>query len=79
MSMRRLWPFVGAAIVLVALWPTLCMSQEGGPTSCQSALFIPLPWGESADTWGMITAVAAALATYLVLRTLLRRSGSKAS
>jgi hypothetical protein len=77
-SMRKLWPWIGAVIVLIALWPTLCVSQEGGPTSCQSALFLPLPWGESADTWGMVTAVVAAVLTYFVLRMVLRRSASKA-
>lgn len=71
--MRRLLPWAGAIVVLVALWPTLCMSQEGGPTSCQSAVFLPLPWGESADTWGMVAAVSAALLTFFVLRRVLRK------
>ena len=62
-----------AVIVLVALWPTVCMSSEGGPTTCQSAVFLPLPWGDSADTWGMVVALGAALVTCLVLRRLLRK------
>lgn len=34
-DMRGLVPWVGAIIVLVALWPTVCMSAEGGPaTAC---------------------------------------------
>jgi hypothetical protein len=72
--MRRVGPVLGAVIVLVALWPTLCVSQEGGPTSCQSAIFLPLPWGDSADTWGMATAIVAAVLMYLVLRRVLRRT-----
>ena len=72
-SVRRLIPWVAAAIVLVALWPTVCMSSEGGPTTCQSAVFLPLPWGDSADSWGMIVALAAARITYLLLRRLLRK------
>jgi len=76
--MRKVWPWLGAAVVLVALWPTVCMSQEGGPaTSCQSALLVPLPWGESADTWGIATAVAVAMVAYFVLRRLLRRAGDE--
>ena len=71
--MRRLIPWVAAAIVLVALWPTVCMSSEGGPTTCQSAVLLPLPWGERADSWGMIVAFGAALITHLVLRMLLRQ------
>lgn len=79
-SMRGLVPWVGAFIVLVVLWPTVCMSAEGDPaTSCQSAVFLPLPWGESADTWGMVVAGGAAIVTVVVLRRLLRRSTSKAS
>jgi hypothetical protein len=72
--MRRVGPVLGAVIVLVALWPTLCVSQEGGSTSCQSAIFLPLPWGDSADTWGMATAIVAAVLMYLVLRRVLRRT-----
>jgi hypothetical protein len=69
---RKVIPWVAAAVVLVALWPTLCMSAEGGPTTCQSAVFLPLPWGESADTWGWLAAVAGAAITFVVLRLLLR-------
>ena len=51
-DMRGLVPWVGAIIVLVVLWPTVCMSAEGGPaTACQSAVFLPLPW-EKAPTRG---------------------------
>jgi hypothetical protein len=49
------------------------MSAEGGPTTCQSAVFLPLPWGDSADTWGVVAAIGAALLTFLGLRALLRR------
>jgi hypothetical protein len=69
---RKVIPWVAAAVVLVALWPTLCMSAEGGPTTCQSAVFLPLPWGESADTWGWLAAIAGAAITFVVLRLLLR-------
>jgi hypothetical protein len=72
--MRTLGPWIAGFIVLVALWPTLCMSSEDGPTSCQSAVFLPLPWGESADTWGMGVAVAAAVLAYFAVRYLLRRT-----
>ena len=72
-------PWVGAALVLLALWPAVCMSEEDGPTTCQSAVSLPLPWGESADTWGMVAASGAALLTFLVLRTLLRRPTAKVS
>ena len=61
-----------ALAVLIALWPVLCMSEEDGPTSCQSAAFIPLPWGESADTWGMVVPIVGAVLTYFLLRRLLR-------
>jgi hypothetical protein len=73
--MRRAVPWLAAAIVLVALWPAVCMSQEGGPTSCRSAALLPLPWGESADTWGWVAALGAGLLTFLGVRTLLRRRG----
>ena len=72
--MRALGPWIAGFIVLVALWPALCMSSEDGPTSCQSAVLLPLPWGESADSWGMLAAVGAALLTYLAVRGLLRRT-----
>jgi len=76
--MRGLVPWVGAIVVLVVLWPTVCLSAEGAPaTSCQSAVLLPLPWGESADTWGMVAAGGAAILTFVVLRKLLRRSTSK--
>lgn len=71
-NVRKVIPWAGAAVVLVALWPTLCMSEEGGPTTCQSAVFLPLPWGESADTWGWFAAIAGASITFVVLRLLLR-------
>jgi hypothetical protein len=56
----------------MALWPTVCVSQEGGPTTCQSAVFLPLPWGDSADTWGFVAAIGAALLTFVILRRVLR-------
>jgi hypothetical protein len=71
--MRKVLPWLAAVVVLVATWPTLCVSSEGGPTSCQSAIFLPLPWGDSADTWGMVAAVGAAVLTFFVVRRLLRR------
>lgn len=66
--MRSLVPWVLGFVVLVALWPALCMSQEDRPTTCQSALLLPLPWGEGADTWGYVVAVIAASATFYVAR-----------
>ncbi len=68
---------MAATTVLVALWPTVCMSAEGGATTCQSAVFLPLPWGESADTWGWLAAIAVALLTFIGLRRLLRRRTSE--
>jgi hypothetical protein len=72
--MRTLGPWLAGFIVLVVLWPTVCMSSEDGPSSCQSAAFLPLPWGKSADTWGMLVAGAAAVLTYVAVRFLLRRN-----
>jgi hypothetical protein len=72
--MRTLGPWIAGFIVLVALWPTVCMSSEDGPTSCQSAVFLPLPWGESADTRGVVVALGAALLAYFAVRYLLRRT-----
>jgi hypothetical protein len=77
-QVRRATPWIAASIVLVMLWPTVCMSGEGGPTTCQSAVFLPLPWGDSADTWGFLAAIGAALLTFIVLRGLLRRRTSDA-
>ncbi len=77
-NVRRAIPWVAAAIVLVALWPTVCMSQEGGPATCQSAVLLPLPWGTTADTWGWVSAIGAALLTFLALRTPLRHGASDA-
>jgi len=71
--MRTFGPWLAGVVVLVVLWPTVCMSSEGGPTSCQSAVFVPLPWGDSADTWGMVVAAAAAVLAYVAVRHLLRR------
>ena len=71
--MRTLGPSIAGFIVLIALWPTVCMSAEDGPTSCQSAAFLPLPWGESADAWGMGVALGAAVLAYFAARYLLRR------
>lgn len=75
-NVRKVIPWVAAAVVLVALWPAVCMSQEGGPTTCQSAVFLPLPWGESADTWGWFAAIAGAAITFVVLRLLLRHGAA---
>jgi hypothetical protein len=75
--MRSLAPGVTALVVLVVLWPTVCMSSEGGPTTCQSAVLLPLPWGESADTWGMGVAIAAAVLAYFAVRYVLRRTGRR--
>jgi hypothetical protein len=61
-----------ATIVLIALWPAVCMSTEAGPTTCQSALLLPLPWGETADTWASAVALGASLLTLVTLRWLLR-------
>ncbi len=72
--MRVLGPWLAGLLVLLALWPAVCMSSEDGPTSCQSAVFLPLPWGESADTWGMLVAAAASVLTYVIFRHLLRRT-----
>ena len=77
--MRVLGPWLAGFLVLVALWPAVCMSEEDGPTSCQSAVFLPLPWGESADTWGMVVAGGAAVLTYFAVRHLLRRTASRDS
>lgn len=74
---RKVIPWVAAVVVLVALWPTLCVSAEGGPTTCQSALFLPLPWGESADTWGWVAAITGAAVTLAVLRFLLRGGAAR--
>ena len=73
--MRGLLAGAAAAVVLVLLWPVVCMSSEGGPTSC-SSLVLPLPWGESADTWGMLAALGAAALTFAVVWLLL---GSRSS
>jgi hypothetical protein len=70
--MRRVVPWLAAVAVLVLLLPTVCVSQEDGPTRCQNVVSLPLPWGDDADTWGYIVAFAAMLATFLALRLLLR-------
>ena len=72
--MRRVVPWAAAIVVLVALLPAVCVSSEDGPTSCQSLVLLPLPWGDSADTWGYVVAFGAMLATFVSLRLLLRRS-----
>ena len=71
--MRVLVPPTAAFLVLLALLPVLGMSQEGGPTTSRS-LLLPLPWGDSADTWGYVVAFGASLLTFLLVRRLLRRS-----
>jgi len=70
--MRRVLPWLAAIVVLVALLPAVCVSQEGGPTSCQSLALLPMPWGNHTDTWGYVVAFAAMLATFVALRLLLR-------
>ena len=73
-GMRTSAPWIAGFIVLVSLWPALCVSSEYGPTSCKSGVFLPLPWGESADTWGMLMAVGAAALAYFAVRYRLRRT-----
>ncbi len=68
--MRRAVAWVGALVVLVLLLPTLCMGSEDGATRC-SSLLLPLPWGESSDTWGYAVAIGASLTTFVALRLLL--------
>lgn len=74
--MRRVIPWVAALMVLVALLPAVCVSEADGPTSCQSLVLLPLPWGDDADTWGWAVAFGAMLATFVALRLLLRRDGT---
>ncbi len=69
--MRRLTSWVAAIVVFLALWPTLCVSSEDEATTCKSALLLPLPWGESADTWGMLAAVVASAATFILIQRLM--------
>lgn len=59
-------------VVLVALWPALCMSGEDEPTTCRSAVLLPLPWGEDADGWGIVAAVVASVVTVVLVRWVLR-------
>ncbi len=74
---RRLIPVLSALAVLVASWPVLCMSGEDEPPSCHSAVLIPLPWGESADTWGILVSIVGAVLTFLLLRRLLRQASEQ--
>ncbi|WP_341231250.1 hypothetical protein [Nocardioides salarius] len=74
--MRKFGPWVAGAVVLVALWPVVCVSSEDGPTSCRSVL-VALPWGDSADSWGMVVAAAAAALTFVVVRRLLGAGSSR--
>ena len=61
--------------VLLGLWPAVCMESEGGESSCTSALMLPLPWSaESADTWGMVVAVFAAILAFVLVTELPGRS-----
>jgi hypothetical protein len=73
--MRTIGPWLTGFIVLVALWPAVCMSGKDEPTSCQSVVLLPLPWGESADTWGMVAAVGAAVLAFFAVRILTRHAG----
>lgn len=65
--MKLFGPGVAAFVTLVVLWPAVCMSSEDGPTTCQSAVFLDLPWGENADTWGIGVALGGALAVFVLL------------
>jgi hypothetical protein len=66
-------PWVTAVMILVALWPTLCMSGGRRADHLPERGFLPLPWGESADTRGWLVAIVAAMITFIVLRIALRR------
>ena len=77
-DMRAVVPSAAAFLVFVALFPLFGMSQEnedGLGTSLESSrsLLLPLPWGESADTWGYAVTFGASLLTFLLGRRLLRR------
>ncbi len=67
LGVRRLSAWATAILVLLALWPAVCMSSEDEPTRCQSAFFLPLPWGENADSWGIVSALAASIASYFLV------------
>lgn len=67
---RTVAPWAAALLVLLMLWPAPCVSSSSGSTSCQNALSLSLPWGESADTWGMVLAAGAAVVTFIVVRKL---------
>ncbi len=71
--MRVVLPGLAAFVVLVVLWPAVCMGSEDVPTISCSSLLIRLPWRGSADSWGIVVAVVAAVLTYVGLRWLLRR------
>lgn len=73
--MRTVIPWLAAITVLLALLPAVCMSSEDGPTTCQSLALLPLPWGESSDTWGYAAAIGASLCTFVAVRLMLRRGG----
>jgi hypothetical protein len=65
---------VVGVVVLLALWPALCVESEFGQSSCTSAVLLPLPWGvEQADTWGMVVAAFAALLAVVLTLKLARR------
>jgi hypothetical protein len=71
--MRMIWPGLAAVLVLVALWPLECVEAEGGPTLCQSALSLPLPWGATADSLGIAAALVGAILTFIGVTALVRR------
>lgn len=60
-------PWLGAFVAFLVLLPVLCMSSEDGYTRCQSAVLLTLPWGDS-EAWGWGVAIAAAIATFRLLR-----------
>ena len=48
-------------------------------SSCQSAVFLDLPWGDAADTWGIVAALGGAVAAFglmwLLVGAVQRRKG----
>ncbi len=75
--MKGLLPWAAALLTLILLWPAVCVSSEDGPTSCQSLALVPLPWGESADTWGFVAALVGAVVAFVAVRLLVSRHDSR--